>query len=70
MWRNFSKDSRVDLLFFEKWFKNLSENDQVFLQKHLEWKKEYRKIQEKRILPEGFLEKTMEILEDGSESET
>ena len=60
----------MDIQTFEKWFENLSDGDRVFLQKHPEWKKEYRKIQETLILPEGFLEKTMEVLEDGSESET
>jgi hypothetical protein len=60
----------MDFQAFEKWIKNLSDADRVFLQRHKEWKKEYKKIQEARVLSEGFVEKTMEVLEDGSESET
>ena len=60
----------MDIQTFEKWFDRLSDGDRAFLQKHPEWKKEYAKIREKRILPKGFMEKTMEVLEDGSESET
>jgi len=48
----------------------LSDADRAFLQDHKEWKREYQKIQKARLLSEGFVEKTMEFLEDGSESET
>ncbi len=60
----------MDFQAFEKWIKNLSEADRAFLERHKEWKKEYRKIQEVGVLSNGFAEKTMEVLEDGSESET
>ncbi len=59
----------MDFQTFEKWIKNLSDADRDFLLRHKEWKKEYREIQEIRTLSKGFVEKTMEILEDGSESE-
>jgi hypothetical protein len=60
----------MDYQAFEQWLKNLSDDDRVFLQRHKEWKKEYKKIRDAGILSEGFVEKTMEVLEDGSESET
>jgi hypothetical protein len=60
----------MDFQAFEKWIENLSEVDLVFLQRHKEWKKEYKKMQETGVLSKGFVEKTMEVLEDGSESET
>ncbi len=55
---------------FEKWLKNLSEADRSYLHHHPEWKREYQKIQEAGVLSKGFIEKTMEVLEGGSESET
>ena len=60
----------MDLASFEAWLQNLSDQDRAFLQKHPTWKKEYQKLQKSRVLPKGFAEKTMEVLEDGSESET
>lgn len=60
----------MDFQAFEKWMKSLSDADRAFLQDHKEWKREYQKIQKARLLSEGFVEKTMEFLEDGSESET
>lgn len=69
----FEKNSEVlkmDFQAFEKWIENLNESDRIFLQRHKEWKKEYKKIQEAGVLSKGFVEKTMEVLEDGSESET
>ncbi len=60
----------MDLEAFEDWLKKLSEADRNFLQKHPAWKKEYQKAWKGRSLPKNFAEKTMEILEGGSESET
>jgi hypothetical protein len=60
----------VDFQTFEKWMKKLSEADLLFLRRDPMWKKEYEKIKEGRVLPKGFVEKTMEMLEGGSESET
>ena len=55
---------------FEKWLGKLSEADRQYLDRQAGWKKEYLKAKEGRSLPAGFIEKTMERLEGGSESET
>ena len=55
---------------FENWLQKLSVSDRKFLEQKADWKKEYQKAQKNRTLPQGFSEKTMEILEGGSESET
>jgi len=55
---------------FNIWLKKLSETDLRYLQKKPGWKKELQKAQQSHILPKGFVEKTMELLEGGSESET
>lgn len=55
---------------FEAWLKRLSEEDLKYLQKHPSWKNEYQQVQKSRSLPKGFVERTMELLEGGSESET
>lgn len=60
----------MDLIAFDTWLKNLSEEDRKFLQKNPWWKREYQQSQKSHNLPKGFVEKTMEILEGGSESET
>lgn len=55
---------------FEKWLEKLSETDRTYLARQTGWKKEYLKAGEQQSLPAGFIEKTMELLEGGSESET
>lgn len=60
----------MDYLQFERWLDKLSETDRKYLEKHPDWNQAYRKVLKDRILPKGFLEKTMEVLEGGSESET
>jgi len=55
---------------FEKWLGQLSESDRKFLDRQKGWKKGYLKAKAGRSLPAGFIEKTMEFLEGGSESET
>jgi len=55
---------------FENWLKKLSEMDRRYLSKQTDWEKEYRIAQKNKLLSKGFVEKTMEILEGGSESET
>jgi hypothetical protein len=55
---------------FEGWLKKLSEADRKYLEKQAGWKKDHQKVQQSRSLPKGFVEKTMELLEGGSESET
>jgi hypothetical protein len=60
----------VELQAFEQWLKALGPDDRLFLEKHSEWQKAYRQICSERKLKAGFVERTMEILEGGSESET
>ncbi len=60
----------MDFAAFEDWLKKLSAKDRDYLQKHPIWKKEHQKARETRTLPRNFVERTMEILEGGSESET
>lgn len=60
----------MDYLEFEKWLGKLSESDRKYLNRQFPWKKEYEKAKGGKFLPLGFVEKTMEILEGGSESET
>jgi hypothetical protein len=60
----------VDHPQFEAWLKKLSDPDRAFLEKHASWKKAYAEVQKKQVLPKDFIAFTMEILEDGSESET
>jgi len=60
----------MDFPQFESWLKKLSEQDRAFLEKHASWKKAYAEAQKKRALPKDLVAATMEILEDGSESET
>lgn len=59
----------VDLSQFENWLKKLSDSDRKYLQKHPSWKRAYDQAKGGK-LPKDFIEMTMEILEDGSESET
>jgi len=60
----------MDYRQFETWLENLSESDRQYLDKKPGWKKEHETARLSRSLPKGFVEKTMEILEGGSESET
>jgi hypothetical protein len=60
----------VDFNAFEKWIGHLSGVDLEFLRGHAHWLKVHREISRTRVIPKGFVEKTMEILEGGSESET
>jgi hypothetical protein len=55
---------------FEEWLIRLGPKDLDYLQKHKVWMKEYRAMKKSGLLPKGFPEQTMEILEDGSDSET
>lgn len=55
---------------FEKWLGQLSETDRKYLARQPLWKREYLKAKGVQALPTGFVEKTMEFLEGGSESET
>jgi hypothetical protein len=55
---------------FEEWLIRLAPKDLDYLKKHKPWVKEYEKMRKNRSLPKGFPEKTMEVLEDGSDSET
>jgi len=55
---------------FEAWLRKLSEEDRKYLEKDGHWKKVHEKAQKDRSLPQGFVEKTMERLEGGYESET
>ncbi|GEM_PF-3509900 len=60
----------MDFEAFEVWLGKLSESDRAYLEKHARWKQEYQKAKGHRSLPKNFVEKTMEALEGGSESET
>ena len=60
----------MDFETFEAWLGKLSESDRRYLQKHAAWKKEYQKAKGNRSMPKNFVERTMEVLEGGSESET
>lgn len=60
----------MDFGTFEVWLEKLNEADRKYLKKHPAWKTEYQKAKENRSLPRNFVEKTMEMLEGGSESET
>jgi hypothetical protein len=60
----------LDPLQFEKWLKKLSDTDRDYLEKHPSWKRAYDQASKSGKLPKDFIEMTMEILEDGSESET
>lgn len=60
----------MDFETFENWLKKLSKDDRDYLEGHPVWKKEYLKAKEGRSLPRNFVERTMEVLEGGSESET
>ena len=55
---------------FEEWLTNLAKEDRKFLEQNHLWNKQYQQARKGRSLPEGFVGKTMEILEGGSESET
>lgn len=60
----------MDYSHFEAWFSKLADEDKEYLEKHKEWKKRHAQALKEGKLPDGFIEWTMEILEDGSESET
>ena len=55
---------------FEAWLEKLGPADLKYLEKKKDWKKAHESAQRTGILPSGFVERTMEILEGGSESET
>jgi hypothetical protein len=69
-WQRRLPGETVDFKTFEDWLEKLSPEDLKYLRKHPVWKKEYLKVQKNQALQPGFVEKTMEILEGGSESET
>ena len=60
----------MNLQEFNDWIVHLSPLDRHFLEEHKDWKKQFNKAQKTGLISEGFAEKTMEILEGGSESET
>lgn len=60
----------MDYSRFEAWFQKLSDSDRGYLQRQPGWKKAYEKVRSSGAIPPGFVEKTMELLEGGSESET
>jgi hypothetical protein len=60
----------VEYQQFETWLRKLSEADRKFLEKHASWKSAFEQARKNRSIPKGFIETTMEILENGSESET
>ncbi len=60
----------MDYQSFEDWLSRLDQADLNFLNRHSMWARDWIRARKKRVLPDGFLEKTMEILEGGSESET
>lgn len=60
----------LDLNQFENWINKLSDSDRKYLEKHPSWKRTYEAASKSGKLPKDFIERTMEILEDGSESET
>jgi len=60
----------LDFKAFESWLAHLGEADRKYLQKNTAWNKEYQKAKKDRSLPHRFVERTMETLEGGSESET
>jgi len=60
----------MDQAQFEKWLKKLSDTDRKYLEKHASWKRAFEQVEKDHVLPKDFIEMTMEILEDGSESET
>jgi hypothetical protein len=60
----------MDFRAFEVWLGKLSQADVKYLEKNKDWKKAHESAQKARALPTGFVEKTMELLEGGSESET
>ena len=55
---------------FELWLSKLAESDRKYLDRHAEWSKDHKKAKTAGSLPKGFIERTMELLEGGSESET
>jgi hypothetical protein len=55
---------------FERWLEQLAPQDRKYLEQHPNWAKEYRKFKKTHQLPKDFVNRSMEILEDGSESET
>jgi len=60
----------MDLRQFEAWLGKLAEADLKYLESRPGWRKVHEAAQKSGILPKGFVEKTMEYLEGGSESET
>jgi hypothetical protein len=60
----------MDLRGFENWLRRLSPDDRHYLEKNGEWRKAYDRVQRDHVLPPGFVEMTMVLLEGGSESET
>jgi hypothetical protein len=60
----------MDLRAFETWLGKLAEPDLKYLERQPGWKREHEKAIASGILPKGFVERTMTLLEGGSESET
>jgi len=60
----------MDFQAFEIWLGKLAPADLKYLEKNKDWKKAHESAQKAGVLPQGFVERTMEILEGGSESET
>jgi hypothetical protein len=65
-----TKDGTVTYEQFEKWLEQLAPQDRKYLEQHPDWAKEYRRFKKTLRLPKDFVNRSMEILEDGSESET
>ncbi len=55
---------------FERWLGKLAPEDRKYLDKRGDWRAAYEKARRMGTLPKDFAERTMEILEGGSESET
>lgn len=55
---------------FQDWLRKLDPRDRRYLESHAVWKRSLLLFEDKGVVPVGFVELTMEILEGGSESET
>jgi hypothetical protein len=62
-------EGSVNYKQFEGWLSRLDPADRKFLDENPRWKKDYQAAVKALLLPGGFVERTMEILEGDSESE-
>jgi len=60
----------MDFRAFEAWLGRLAPADMKYLEQDKDWKKAHESAQKSGVLPKGFVERTMQLLEGGSESET